>query len=134
MLKKSVFFVVFAALAIANLSATLAQSGFQTSSTWQTNPYAQLTPTESTPEIQPASTDYENHLGVTYYQASSYPVLTDPVPVSNAYVPLTTTSDFTYAADTTYAPGATYTPDTTYAPDTNFAPVSPIQPICDSGG
>ena len=57
MLKKPVFFVVCAALAITNLSATIAQTGVQSHapslrSTWQINQYA----TPSTLKVQPAST------------------------------------------------------------------------------
>ena len=88
MLKKPVFFVVCAALAITNLSATIAQTGVQSHapslrSTWQINKYA----TPSTLKVQPASTAATK----TFSKSSSYtkaPVSKKSVPNSTAHATL----------------------------------------------
>ena len=152
MLKKPVFFVVCAALAITNLSAAQAQSGFQTSvpsigSSWQTNQFVHATPaTKSALKVQPVSTDSKK----TFSKSSSYML----APVSKKAVPNVITLppappipqpvvEYTpvieHAPAIEHAPVMEHTPviehtPATYAPAITYAPAAPVRPVCTSGG
>ena len=140
MLKKPVFFVVCAALAITNLSAAQAQSGFQTSvlsigSSWQTNQFVHATPaTKSALKVQPVSTDSKK----TFSKSSSYVL----APVSKKAVPNVITLPpappipqpvVEYTPVIEHAPVIEHTP-ATYAPAITYAPAAPVRPVCTSGG
>ena len=140
MLKKPVFFVVCAALAITNLSAAKAQSGFQTSvpsigSSWQTNQFVHATPaTKSALKVQPVSTDSKK----TFSKSSSYIL----APVSKKAVPNVITLPpappipqpvVEYTPVIEHAPVIEHTP-ATYAPAITYAPAAPVRPVCTSGG
>ena len=140
MLKKPVFFVVCAALAITNLSAAKAQSGFQTSvpsigSSWQTNQFVHATPaTKSALKVQPVSTDSKK----TFSKSSSYML----APVSKKAVPNVITLPpappipqpvVEYTPVIEHAPVIEHTP-ATYAPAITYAPAAPVRPVCTSGG
>ena len=146
MLKKPVFFVVCAALAITNLSAAQAQSGFQTSvpsigSSWQTNQFVHATPaTKSALKVQPVSTDSKK----TFSKSSFYM----KAPVSKKAVPNVITLppappipqpvvEYTpvieHAPAIEHAPVIEHTP-ATYAPAITYAPAAPVRPVCTSGG
>ena len=140
MLKKPVFFVVCAALAITNLSAAKAQSGFQTSvpsigSSWQTNQFVHATPaTKSALKVQPVSTDSKK----TFSKSSSYML----APVSKKAVPNVITLPpappipqpvVEYTPVIEHAPVIEHTP-ATYAPAITYAPAATVRPVCTSGG
>jgi len=146
MLKKPVFFVVCAALAITNLSAAQAQSGFQTSvpsigSSWQTNQFVHATPaTKSALKVQPVSTDSKK----TFSKSSSYmlaPVYKKAVPNVFALPPappipqpvVEYTPVIEHAPAIEHAPVIEHTP-ATYAPAITYAPAAPVRPVCTSGG
>ena len=140
MLKKPVFFVVCAALAITNLSAAQAQSGFQTSvlsigSSWQTNQFVHATPaTKSALKVQLVSTDSKK----TFSKSSSYML----APVSKKAVPNVITLPpappipqpvVEYTPVIEHAPVIEHTP-AMYAPAITYAPAAPVRPVCTSGG
>lgn len=155
MLKKPVFFAVFAALIITNLSATLAQTGFQTHSSssgvgWQTNQYAQFAPAAtSTSNVQTVEIAVVNYPETTLSQTSAYAatqVSPNVVPVANAYAPVAPAPSIplqpvvrhapatTHAPVVMNAPVVEHVPAATYAPAVLYTPAVPMQPVCTSGG
>lgn len=132
MLKNPVFFAVCAALAITNLSATIAQTEVKPKvPTWQINPYAaQYIPAaKSTSKVQPASTDSANHSKKPFSESSSYTkaqVSTKSVPASTAHAALAPAPSIPNQS------AIERTPAVTYAPAVSYAPAVTAQPICTS--
>ena len=155
MLKKPAFFVVCAALAITNLSVTMAQTGPEANvssfgSALQTNQYAQFSPAiKSTLKVQPASAS-----GTTFSQPSSYvtaavsttsaalapapsippqPVVEQAPAVEQAPV-VEYTPVVEHAPVVEHVPAVTHAPAISYAPAMTYAPAARATPICTSGG
>lgn len=140
MLKKSLLFTVFAAMAITIPSAALAQIGVQVpppslSSSWQNNPYVSKSPvTKRALQTQPESTASASTNQSRRDLARSNPYKGTSI-LLKSMIDLTTYAPAPRAPAMAYQPTINYAPAITSSPVTAYAPVTaraPIETICHS--
>lgn len=143
MLKKSLLFTVFAAVAITIPSAALAQIGIQLpppslSSSWQNNPYVSKSPvTKRALQTQPESTASAstNQSRRDLARSNSYKGTSGTSILLKSMIDLTTYAPAPEAPAMAYQPTNSYAPAITSSHVTAYAPVTaqaPIETICHS--